>query len=64
MVWNQGTESAAECNNQPQPSEIIIMHNNFKLIELDSNVINYTIIIIIIYIIIRYLVPFRVSLSM
>ena len=40
------------------------MHNNFKLIELDSNVINYTIIIIIIYIIIRYLVPFRVSLSM
>ena len=46
------------------------MHNNFKLIEFDSNVINYAIIIIIfiifvIFIIIRYyLVPFRVRLSM
>ena len=33
------------CNNQP--SEIIIMHNNFKFIGLDFNVINYTNIIII-----------------
>ena len=49
VVWYgmKSRESAAECNNQPQPSEIIIMHNNFKLIEFDSNVINYTIIIII-----------------